>query len=254
MLVALARGVSPSIERCELTHLERESIDVNVAVQQHKEYESCLVGLGCVLKSLPAEPDLPDCVFIEDTAVVLDELALITRPGAPSRRDETPGVEQALRDYRELTHVRPPATLDGGDVLVVGHDIFIGISARTNEEGVSQARLAFEPLGYTVTGVPVSGCLHLKSAVGQVSPDTLLINRNWVDPEVFGDRRLIDVAPSEPRAAGALSIRGVVVYPEAFEKTRDRLSDAGIETITVELSELAKAEAGITCCSLVFKA
>jgi dimethylargininase len=254
VLVALTRGVSPSIERCEVTHLDRESIDVGAAADQHRQYQECLVGLGCALRALPAEPNLPDCVFVEDTAVVVDELALVARPGAPSRRDEIPGVERALREYRQLVHVRPPGTLDGGDVLVVGRDIFIGLSARTNESGLRQARLAFEPLGYTVTGVPVRGCLHLKSAVGRVSPNTLLINRRWVDFEAFGDRRLIDVAPSEPRAAGALPIGDTVVFPAVFKRTRDRLTDAGIKTTTVGLSELAKAEAGVTCCSLIFEA
>jgi dimethylargininase len=245
--------VSPSIARCELTHLEREAIDVDVARQQHGSYEECLVALGCALKPLPPEPDMPDCVFVEDIAVVLDELALVTRPGAPTRRAETPGVERALSEFRELEYIRHPGTLDGGDVLVVGRDIFIGLSARTNEDGFTQARATLEPLGYSVTRVPVSGCLHLKSAVGRVSPDTLLVNGGWVDTGVFGDRRLIEVDPSEPGAAGALPIGDVVVYPSAFQRTRDRLAEAGIETMTVDLSELAKAEAGVTCCSLVFR-
>jgi dimethylargininase len=196
---------------------------------------------------------MPDCVFVEDIAVVLDELALVTRPGAPSRRAEIPAIDRALSDYREVEHIAPPATLDGGDVLVLGRDIFVGLSARTNEEGVRQTRSKLEPLGYSVTGVPVSGCLHLKSAVGQVSPDTLLVNREWVDAAVFGDRRLIDVDASEPRAAGALPIGDAVVYPLAFSRTRDRLAEAGVETTPVDLSELAKAESGVTCCSLVFK-
>ena len=253
MLVALTRGVSPSIARCELTHVEREPIDVGVATQQHRLYEDCLAGLGCALRTLPAEPDMPDCVFVEDIAVVLDEFALVTRPGAPSRRAEIPAIERALGDHRKLEHIVPPATLDGGDVLVLGRDVFVGLSARTNEEGLRQTQSKLEPLGYSVTGVQISGCLHLKSAVGQISTDTLLVNREWVDTGVFGDRRLIHVAPSEPRAAGALPIGDTVVYPSAFTRTRDRLAEAGIETTTVDLSELAKAESGVTCCSLVFR-
>jgi dimethylargininase len=253
VLVALTRGVSPSIERCELTHLEREPIDVGAATRQHRSYEECLAGLGCAIRALPAEPDMPDCVFVEDIAVVLDEVALVTRPGAPSRRAETPGVERVLSEYRQLERIVPPGTLDGGDVLVLGRDIYVGLSGRTNEDGLRQARSKLEPRGYSVTGVPVRGCLHLKSAVGQVAPDTLLVNRDWVEAGVLGDWRLIDVAPSEPRAAGALPVGDAVVYPAAFERTRDRLAEAGIETTTVDLSELAKAEAGVTCCSLVFR-
>jgi len=254
VLVAVTRGVSPSIERCELTHLSREPIDVGAAKEQHRRYEECLSGLGCSVRGLPSEPELSDSVFVEDVAVVVEELALITRPGAPSRRAETPAVEEVLGEYRQLAHIREPGTIDGGDVLVVDRDIYVGLSGRTNEEGLRQAKEVFEPSGYTVTGVPVSGCLHLKSAVGLVAPNTLLVNRRWVDAAALGDREFIDVAPSEPAAAGALLIGDTVVYPARFGLTRDRLSEAGISTEVVELSELAKAEAGVTCCSLVFDA
>jgi len=252
VLVAITRGVSPSIERCELTHLSREPVDVGIATEQHRRYEELLADLGCSVRSLPPEPDLPDSVFVEDIAVVVKELALITRPGASSRRAETPVIEEALREYRQLVRVREPGTIDGGDVLIVDRDIYVGLSGRTNEEGLSQAKEALEPSGYTVTGVPVRGCLHLKSAVGLVAPSTLLINRRWVDAEVFGDREFIDVAPSEPGAAGALLVGDTVLYPARFRQTLDRLIEAGISTEVVELSELAKAEGGITCCSLVF--
>lgn len=252
MLVAVTRGVSPSIERCELTHLEREPIDLDLAVRQHRGYEECLKSLGCALRPLPADPDLPDSVFVEDTAVVVKERALLARPGAPSRRGEIPAISDVICEYRPVARVEPPGTLDGGDVLVDGREVFVGLSARTNEDGLRQLRSALEPLGYRVTGVPVSGCLHLKSAVGRVSEDTLLINRRWVDAETFAGRALIDVDPSEPMAAGALLIGDTVVYPDAFRRTRERLENAGIRTIAVELSELAKAEAGVTCCSLVF--
>ena len=254
MLVAVTRGVSPSIEQCELTHLDREPIDVGIAVEQHRCYEKCLAELGCVVHSLPPEPDLPDSVFVEDIAVVVKELALLTRPGAASRRAETPDIARALGEYRPLARIDEPGTIDGGDVLVVDRDIYIGLSRRTNEEGVRQARSAFEPLGYAVSVVPVSGCLHLKSAVGQVAPDTLLINRRWVDAAAFGDRKFIDIDPAEPRAAGALLIGDTVVYPARFTQTLERLSEAGIPAEPIELSELAKAEAGVTCCSLVFDA
>ena len=254
MLVAVTRAVSPNIERCELTHLDRETIDVGIAEEQHRRYETCLAELGCVVRSLPSEPDMPDSVFVEDIAVVVKELALLTRPGAASRRAETPGIAEVLGEYRPLASIDEPGTIDGGDVLVVDRDIYIGLSGRTNEEGVRQARSAFERLGYAVTAVPVSGCLHLKSAVGRVAPDTLLINRRWVDAAAFGDRKFIDVAPAEPRAGGALLIGDTVVYPARFTHTLDRLSEAGIPTEPVELSELAKAEAGVTCCSLIFDA
>jgi dimethylargininase len=251
--IAITRGVSPNIERCELTHLEPEAINIDVAKEQHSRYEKCLAELGCDVHSLPPEPDLPDSVFVEDTAVVVEELALLTRPGAESRRPEIPSIAEVLSQYRHLVHVTEPGTVDGGDVLVLDRNVFIGLSGRTNEEGVRQVQAVLEPLGYAVTAVPVKGCLHLKSAVGRVAPDTLLINRCWVDGTAFGDVKFIDVDPAEPRAAGALLIADTVVYPARFKRTLERLNRAGIRTATVGLSELAKAEAGVTCCSLVFE-
>ena len=254
MRIAITRGVSPNIERCELTHLEREAIDVDLAKEQHDRYEECLAKLGCYVQRLSAEPDLPDSVFVEDTAVVLEELAVITRPGAESRRPEVSSIAAALGEYRRLAYVVEPGTIDGGDVLVLDHDVYIGLSGRTNEEGAKQVQAILEPLEYTVTTVPIKTCLHLKSAVGCVAPGTLLINRCWVDAAAFGDVKFIDVDPAEPDAAGALLIADTVVYPAMFERTLRHLHRAGISTAPVELSELAKAEAGVTCCSLVFEA
>lgn len=254
MRIAITRGVSPNIGRCELTHLERAPIDVDLAAKQHGHYEACLAELGCDVRALPAEAELPDCVFVEDAAIVLEDVALITRPGAESRRPETKAIAEALSGHRQLVHITEPGTIDGGDVLVVDQNIYIGLSLRTNEEGVRQVRAATEPGGYTVTTVAVKGCLHLKSAVGRVAPDILLINRDWVDAAAFGGAQLIDVDPEEPGAAGALLIGDTVVYAAAFQRTLGRLTRSGIRTAVVNLSELTKAEAGVTCCSLVFDA
>lgn len=253
MLVAITRRVSPGIERCELTHLAREAIDIDVAGEQHRQYERCLAGLGCEIHRLSVEPELPDSVFVEDTAIVLDELAILTRPGAESRRRETASVAQALRAYRELRHIESPGTLDGGDVLRVGQRMYVGLSGRSNRAGVEQLRGFVEALGYTVEAVEMGGCLHLKSAVTQVGPNTLLLNRAWVDASVFGGMELVDVAPTEPMGGNALLVGQAVVYPLAYSRTRKRLEDRGIEVRAVDVSELAKAEGGVTCCSLIFK-
>ena len=254
MRFAITRRVGPGIGRCELTHLERREIDVDLASAQHRRYERSLAELGCDVRSLPPEPDLPDSVFVEDAAVVFRDLAVITRPGARSRRLETPSVAEALRPYRPLEYIEAPATVDGGDVLVLGRRVYVGLSGRTNEAGVEQMRSIVEPWGHQVVAVPVEGCLHLKSAVGRVAPDTLLVNRRWVGAGVFSGVRLMDVDFSEPRAAGALLIGERVLYPARFRRTLERLRRAHIDVVEVELSELAKAEAGVTCCSLVFEA
>ena len=162
--IALTREISPALADCELTHLAREPVDVARARRQHAVYEQALAALGCTVHRLAAGDDMPDSVFIEDTAVVVDEVAVITRPGAPSRRAETAAVADALAPYRPLVRIDPPGTLDGGDVLVAGRTVFAGRSARTNDAGIEQLRGALAGFGYTVQAVPVDGCLHLKTA------------------------------------------------------------------------------------------
>ena len=253
MWLAITREVSSSIARCELTHIERQVIDLPIARLQHRLYEQALAGLGCQVHSLPEAPDLPDSVFIEDAAVVFDELAIITRPGAVSRRSETEAVAEALKPYRELRFIEFPGTMDGGDVLVLGKRIFVGITPRTNPEGINQMRTILAPLGYIVKGIPVSGCLHLKSAVTQVGPEVLLVNRNWVSPNEFTGFGFVEVDPREPFAANALLLEEKVIFPSGYPRTRERLLEQGVFVIPVDSSELAKAEGGVTCCSLIFK-
>jgi dimethylargininase len=251
-LVALTRAVSPSIADCELSHLPRTAIDFAAATRQHRRYEECLAGLGCEVRRLPAAPDLPDAVFVEDTCVVLDELAVIARPGAESRRPETQAAADALAPVRDLRFIQPPGTLDGGDVLLLGRRLFVGRTARTNTAGIDQFASLVAAHGYEVIAVPVSDCLHLKSAVTAVAVDMILVNPAWVDPGLFGRPRVIEVDPAEPRAANALLVRGTVIFPAAFPRTRDRLERHGIRVEAIDISELAKAEAGVTCCSVIF--
>jgi dimethylargininase len=252
--IALTRDISPALEHCELTHLERAPIDLARAREQHEAYERALAELGCDVRRLPAGDDMPDSVFIEDTAIVLDEVAVITRPGAASRRGETAAVADALAAHRKLVRLDAPARLDGGDVMVVDRALFVGRSERTNMTGIRQLRDALRRYGYTVQAVPVHGCLHLKTAVTSLGDGRLLINRDWVTPDAFAGYELIDVDPDEPFAANALRIGDRVVYPTDFPRTRERLEAAGLDVVTVPAGELAKAEGAVTCCSLVFRA
>ena len=187
-------------------------------------------------------------------AVVLDELAIITRPGADSRRPETASIARAPEPYRKLCAIQAPGTVDGGDVLCAGKTIYVGLSSRSNLVAVEQMKSFLRPYGYAVKGVQVNGCLHLKSAVTQVAEDTLLVNRNWVDAGAFGDMDLIEVNASEPYGANALLVGGTVIYPAGYPRTRQRLEEHGIPLMVVDVSELAKAEGAVTCCSLVFQA
>lgn len=248
---AIIRAVSPAIAECELTHLERTPIDAGRADVEHEAYARALEELGCELERLPAEPDLPDSVFVEDTAIVLPELAVITRPGAASRRPETASIAEVLGRYRELQTVTAPATMDGGDVLRVERDLYVGLTARTNPEGVAQLEAFLRPLGYSVRGIPVAGCLHLKSAVSWLGDGTVLLNPDWVDEAYFADLERIDVHPDEPHAANALRIGDTLVCGAAHVRTRELLERAGFTVRPVDISELAKAEAGVTCSSLI---
>lgn len=252
MPIALTREVSPAIVRCELTYLERQPIDVGLANAQHRSYEDRLGELGCKVQRLPAEPDLADSVFVEDAAVVLPELAVIARPGAASRAPEVESAAAVLGAHRPLASIGAPATLDGGDVLVIGRRVYVGDSGRTNLEAAAQLRSLLSPHGYEVLGVPVRGCLHLKTAATLVAERTVLLNPGWVDPAIFAGVRRIEVDEGEPFGGNALLVDGKVVYPEENHRTAEKLEGAGIEVRRVPFSELAKAEAGVTCCSVIF--
>ena len=243
---ALTRDVSRNIHLCELTHVDRQPIDYPMAATEHREYRQLLESLGVTVVRLPADDAYPDCVFIEDTAIVLPEVAVITRPGAASRRGETKVVAAELEKHRPLVHIEAPATIDGGDVLVLDDRIFVGISERTNEAAIGQLRYHTRR---EVIPVDVGRCLHLKTAVTRVAKDALLINRDWIDASVFEGWTLIDV--EEPFGANALLIGETVIYPAAFPKTKAKLEAYGIDVRTVHSDELAKAEGGVTCCALL---
>jgi dimethylargininase len=253
VLTAITREVSRSIVYCELTFLERIPIDVERAREQHAQYRAALKFLGLNFISLPEEPNMADSVFVEDTALILDECALITRPGAVPRRRETESIAKILERYRKLFYIKKPAHIDGGDILCVGKDIYVGLSERSDILANDQMHEYLQPLGYKIHSVQVTGCLHLKSAVTQISQDTLLINPEWVDKKNFRGMKCLEIDPSEPYAANALLVEGTIIYPKAFPKTQERLETAGIRMITVDADELAKAEGAVTCCSLIFK-
>ena len=251
--IALTREVSPTIVECELTHLARVPISVEVARAQHHAYEWLLSSLGCDVRRVAPAPAYPDAVFIEDAAVVFDEVAVIARPGAASRRDETGAVEAVLATLRPVARIAPPGTLDGGDVLAVGRRVYVGRTERTNDEGIAQLRVVLALHGYEVQGVDVTGCLHLKTAVTAVDDATVLLNPAWVSPAAFARARVVEVDPSEPMAANVLRVGDQLVYGASYSRTQARLEQLGYVLHTVDASELAKAEGAVTCCSLVMR-
>lgn len=251
MPLAVTRPVPAAIAHCELTHLDRTPIDVEVARREHAAYERALERLGYRVQRLAAADDQPDSVFIEDTAVVVDEIAVITRPGAESRQEETGAVAAALRPLRPVAELSAPATLDGGDVLRLGRVLYVGTGARSNAEGAAQLRALLDPFGYEVREAAFTGCLHLKTAVTAVGDGLVLANPEWVEARQFEGARAVEVDPSEPFAANALLARGAVIHADAFPRTRRRLEAAGVRVVPVPAGELAKAEGGVTCCCLL---
>jgi len=254
MLTAITRAVSPGLVHCELSFIDRRPIDLVRAEEQHHTYEGLLGKLGARVISLPAEPELPDSMFVEDPAIVLDELAVILPLGTETRRAEADSLATELAKFRPLEYVRLPGTLEGGDVLRLGRKLFVGLTRRSNPEGIRQLTAIVERHAYEVITVPVTGCLHLKSAATYLGENTLLANRNWFDAAPFAPCAWVDVDPDEPHAANALALRGTVVFPASFPKTLGRIAALGFHVTSLDISELQKAESGLTCSSLLFEA
>jgi len=252
MLTAITRAVSPAIVNCELSFIDRKPIDLTKAREQHHAYEKLLGKLGARVISLPAEPGLPDSMFVEDPAIVLDELAVILPLGTATRRREAPSVAQALAKFRKLEYVSLPGTLEGGDVLRIGGKLFVGLTRRSNAEGMRQLAAILAPHNYEVIAVPVSGCLHLKSAVTHLGGNTLLANRAWFDTTPLAGYEWIDVDPAEPHAANALALADTIIFPASFPRTRAHIETHGFHVTSIDISELQKAESGLTCSSLLF--
>jgi dimethylargininase len=254
MLTAITRAVSPAINECEIGFIDRVEIDLDRAQEQHRQYEALLAELGARVISLPAEAAYADSVFVEDPAVVVDELAIMTRMGAASRRGESESLARELAQYRPLHWLREPATLEGGDVMRIGRTLYVGQSDRTNRAGIEQLAEELRPLDYAVVGVSVRGALHLKSACCWLGNDAILANRAWLDPGPLAKFRMVDVPEGEERGANVLALGGSVIVPASFPRTAEMLDRAGLQVRALDVSELMKAEAGVTCCSLIFDA
>jgi dimethylargininase len=249
---AITRAVGPGLGDCALTFVDRQPIDLARAETQHAAYNEALRRAGAIVDVLPGDAALPDSVFVEDTAVVLDEAAVVTRPGSPLRQREVPAIGVTLFAYRKLLRIVAPATLEGGDVLRLGRDFYVGISSRTNEEGFSQFASIVRAFGYRATPIEVKGCLHLKTAVTALDAETLLVNPSWIDAAALPVVRLLVVPPDEPFGANALVVNGVVHLSARWKRTKELVERSGFSMTALDVSEFEKAEAGLTCLSLIF--
>lgn len=253
-LVALVRQPSASLAECELSWVERTPIDLAKARAQHMAYCAALRAAGAEVRVLPALDHLPDAAFVEDTAIVVDEIAVVGSLGAESRAAEAEAITGALRDYRAVRRLDSPgATLEGGDILRIGRTLYVGRSGRTNDAGKEALRRVLEPLGYRLRQVRVDGCLHLKTACTSPGDGLVVFNPSWVSGRPFEQDglALVPVASSEPWAANVLRLGDTLLVSAGNPATARRLHDAGLEPVEVEIGEFQKAEAGLTCLSLL---
>ncbi len=252
-MIALTRQLPLSLVNCEVGHVSREEIDLHLAFQQHEAYCRALRQMGVAVEVLPPEETFPDSVFIEDNAIVLDELAVVTSMGISSRQGEPALLLPVLGQHRRLVTIAPPARIEGGDVLRMGKTLYVGVSTRTNRAGVQALQSIAEPLGYQVTPVGVQTCLHLKTACTSLDDETLLVNAAWLDSEALEPFRLVHVPAEEPFGANVLRLPGGVLVQASSPLTRDVIESQGYATTGVELSEFSKADAGLTCLSLLIE-
>jgi dimethylargininase len=249
-----ARKISRSLANCELLHIERQPFDLTQASSQHDSYVAALEAAGVQMTVLPEEPDLPDATFIEDTVILLDELAVLCRLGAASREPEAAKIAAEIASVRPVRRLHAPATIEGGDVLRIGKTLFVGLSSRTNREGVRQLEEMVLPFDYRVIPVHVHGCLHLKTGATSPSPGLLLANPDWMDCSPFRDFEILRVPPGEPWGANTLPVNETVLVSITSPRTAGLLESRGLRVQRLDISELQKAEAGLTCLSVLFTA
>jgi dimethylargininase len=223
------------------------------AMNQHKAYVAALQSCGLAVMVLAADEAYPDSVFIEDTAVLSEKVAVITRPGASSRLGEEVAVAEALRRvYERPEYIIPPGTLDGGDVLRAGNRFFLGISARTNESGAGQLAAILAKNGYSATLVPLRHVLHLKTGIAYLENNLLLVSGEFVNHPQLGHFHVVPVADEESYAANSIWINGRVLVPAGFPQTKKKIEMLGYETLAVDVSEFRKLDGGLSCLSLRF--
>ena len=244
----ITRKPAKSLVNCELTYFNRKPIDHERALAQHQAYEAFFLDNGWDVVSLPSVEEFPDSTFVEDTVVVFDEIAILLSPAASSRRGEVPLIKPTILQFRKTVEIRPPAFIDGGDVLTIGKTVFVGLSTRTNREGIDALKEILSPFDYEVIPVVVDGALHLKTACTALDEQTLLMNPDWVDSRKFEGFHIIRVPHEEPSSANAIRVDEYVVLPiERGMHTAALIRREGFRVRTLDISEFQKAEAGLSC-------
>jgi dimethylargininase len=252
-LIAITHVPSPQMHAGLRTFLDRAPIDANLAMRQHVEFRRLLSQCGALVRTIDVNRELPDCAFVEDCALVLDEVAVLTTMGAPERRRELPAVGRELARHRRVVRLEPPGLLEGGDVLRIERTLLVGISARTDIAGVRALEVIVKRHGYDVVAVPVRRSLHLKTACTALDDRTLLINSDWIDTTPLARFELVRVPANESWAANVVRVGDRICMGAGNPRTMEMIRARGMPVEAIDLSEFAKAEAGITCLSLLFE-
>jgi dimethylargininase len=248
---AICRSLPDSFHRAIAQNRPASPINVQIARQQHEAYVHALQSLGVQVTVLQADSALPDCCFVEDCAVCADGTALITRLGADSRRGEEQAVAQALKPHAHLEWMAAPATLDGGDCLRLGSQLFVGRSQRTNAADIDSVRGVFVPLGFEVIDIPLGPVLHLKCVCSRLDDDTLLLADGAVSPEFFAGKRVVRIPAAEPHAANCVCVNGTALLAAGCPDSRRLIRAEGFEVIELDMSEIRKADGSMTCLSIL---
>lgn len=252
MIKAFVNYPSPRLAECQLTYMDRIPIDPILALEQHKAYVKALEKMGVDVEILQINEQCPDGVFVEDPVIVLDEIAIITSMGNPARRGEIPAIKEYVSGIRPIREVHSPAKLEGGDILRIGKRIFIGLSSRTDLAGIEALKNITNHYDYEIVPVRVTGSLHLKTAVTALDDHTVLINPLWLDTSLFKDFQLVPVPTEEPWGANILRLPQGLIANVAYPGTCHLIASLGYHLETVDISEFGKAEAGLTCMSVVY--
>jgi dimethylargininase len=247
MLIALTNDLSSKLAD------QFPSIDIELARRQQQHYRDALARHGAQVECLRENEQFPDGCFVEDVAVVVDELAVMTTMGTGDRRGEPDAFVKVLERYRPVERIARDASLEGGDVLTVGRRVFVGVSRRTDERGVAEMHRLLTPHGYDVRSIDVRDGLHLKTACTAIDADTIIANPEWVNAAAFEMPHVIDVHPDEPYAANVLRVRDTILMHERCGKTLARLRARFSTVEPLDISEFVKASAGLTCLSIIFE-
>jgi len=225
----------------------------NKALRQHSDYINCLRTCGLEVIELNSDERFPDSTFVEDTAIVNKEFAIITNPGAISRQGEVVEINIVLEKfYNNIESIKSPGTVDGGDIMKVENQFFIGISKRTNIEGANQLKIILENYGYPCYTIPLIRVLHLKTGVAYIGDNNLIAAGEFIDKPIFKGFNIIKVEKDESYAANSIRVNSFIILPKGFKKLKNSLLDLDYKIFEIEMSEFRKMDGGLSCLSLRF--